>query len=286
MSGDVGTRALARLVQLGDPQLQRFELAAPWCVQVDGCDHPGMYLVHRGSARIQVLGSELQLGEGDAVLLPRGGGLHVVGDARGTAPLAATELQAREERRDVSGFRVRGPGPETSLSCVPFLAAPIAWLPRVSVLRRSACDPIERSLLGAYEQALEHGESEVLARVAEALWIRCFSASLPTVDRLDLDVLRVAAAVVEAPATPRTLRSLARMASLSRSRFSARFRESFGEPPMRWVQRTRMEHAERLLREGTMSVAAVAEVLGFNDESAFRKAYRRHRGHPARTGAR
>jgi len=245
-----------------------------------------MYVVHRGSARLRVLGREIWLGEGDTLLLPRGGGLHLVGDEIGTAPLLPTELEAREDRREASVVRVRGPGPQTFLSCVPFLSAPMAWSPRVVVSRRRAHDGVDRSLLTALEQALEQGEADVLARVAEAIWIRTLRAHVPNVDRLDLDVLRAAAAVLEAPAKPHTLVSLARAASLSRSRFSARFSESFGEPPMRWVQRVRMEHAERVLREGTMSVAAIAEVLGFSDESAFRKAYRRHRGRPARVGAR
>lgn len=280
MSSSVHERATSRLVRLEGPVLQRLELAAPWCVRVDGCGHPGMYVVHRGAARVDVFGERLQLEAGDCVLLPRGGAQHVVGDTFGTAPLEPGERAAREVRPDGQSLQLRGPSHRAMLSAIPFRSSPLAGLPRVLLVRRRERDPVGESLFAAYEQALEHGEGDVVARIAEAMWIRIVAERLPQVRRLDAEILRVATMVLDAPATPHTLGSLARAACLSRSRFSARFTAAFGEPPMRWVQRVRMEHAEWLLRTGTMSVAAIAELLGWSDESAFRKAYRRIRGRP------
>lgn len=274
-------RSIAHLVRLEEPILQRLELAAPWCVRVDGCSYPGMYVVHRGGTRVHVFGESLELEAGDCVLLPRGGGQHVVGDTFGTTPLDPRALTAREVRDDLS-LRLRGPGPQTILSAIPFQSSPMAWLPRVLLLRRRDRDPVGESLFAAYEQALEHGDGEVVARIAEAIWVRFVAERIPHVQRFDAEVLRVAATVFDNPVTPHTLESLARVAGLSRSRFAARFTAAFGEAPMRWVQRVRMEHAEQLLRDGTMSVAAVAERLGWSDESAFRKAYRRLRGQSVR----
>lgn len=278
----MSSRAVSRLVRLEAAVLQRLELAAPWCVRIDGCNHPGMYVVHRGAARVDVFGESLQLEAGDCVLLPRGGGQHVVGDTFGTAPLAPADLAARGVRPDEQFLQLHGPGPRAMVSAIPFRSSPLAWLPRALLVRRGDRDPVGESLFAAYEQALEHGDGDVVARVAEAMWIRFVAERVPKVQRFDAEVLRAAALVLDAPSTPHTLGSLARAACLSRSRFSARFTAAFGEPPMRWVQRMRMEHAEWLLRSGTMSVAAVADRLGWSDESAFRKAYRRIRGRPAR----
>jgi transcriptional regulator GlxA family with amidase domain len=150
-------------------------------------------------------------------------------------------------------------------------------------VRRRDLDRLSASLVESYDHALERGEADVLARVAEALWIKVVAERVPEVRTVDLAVLRAAADVLERPERAHTLRSLARRAGLSRSRFSARFTEALGESPMRWVQTVRMRHAQALLRGGKQSVAAVAEQLGF-DESAFRKAYRRIIGTPPRSG--
>jgi len=277
-------KALSRLVQLGDPVLQRMELGAPWCTRIDGCRHPGMYVVHRGASNITVFGRTVRLEQGDVMLLPSGGGQHVVSDVHGTKALSPDEFSARVEQTGGSSdlIRLRGSGAQTLMSGIPFQSSPLVWLPRVLVVRSRDRDPVARSLFSSYEQALDHGEASIVERVAEAFWLRSIAALLPKVGRLDLDVLRAATMVLESPAVPHTLESLARAAALSRSRFSLRFTSAFQEAPMRWVQRIRMDYAERLLREGDLSVAAIAAELGFNDESAFRKAYRRIQGKPAR----
>lgn len=282
MNTAVDARALSRLVQLDRPLLQLMELIAPWCARVEGCLHPGMYVVHRGTARIDVMGQSLRLDAGDFVLLPRGGGQHVIGDAFGTVPSPLEELALRDVRRSAQCRKLRGAKSSTLISGIPFQSPPIAWLPRVLGIRCCDSDRIARSLLSAYEHALEREEGEVVARIAEALWIHTIAERLPHVSRLDIDVLRAASMVLEDPTPSYTLHSLARTATLSRSRFSARFTSAFGEPPMRWVQRVRMDHAERLIRGGTLSIATIATLMGFSDESAFRKAYRRVTGSPAR----
>jgi AraC-like DNA-binding protein len=279
---DRSERLFGELLRLRAPSLQLLELAAPWGARIESCDRPGMYVVHRGAARVDVHGTSVLLEQGSFVLLPRGGGSHLVRDALGGRPLSARELASREERSE-SVVRLHGPGPRARISAIPFAAAqPFHWLPAVVSVRPMDVDSVGRALLEAYEQALERGEPEVLERVAEALWIRTIAQRLPRITHLDIEVLRVAASVIDDPTLPHTLASLARTAGLSRSRFSARFAAAFGEPPVRWVQRARMGHADRLLQEGRLTIAAIAERLGFNDESAFRKAYRRLMGHPAR----
>ena len=241
-----------------------------------------MYVVHRGRVHFRVEHETTELAAGDIVLLPAGGP-HVLCDAVGTAPRSLAELFGRVERDGIA-IRVSGPGPQTVVSAIPFAdASPLTWLPRRLIVRRRDLDRLSASLVEAYDHALDRGEADVLARVAEALWIKIVAERVPEVQTADLAVLRAAADVLERPERVHTLRSLARRAGLSRSRFSARFTVALGESPMRWVQTVRMRHAQALLQGGTQSVAAVAEQLGF-DESAFRKAYRRILGRPPRAG--
>jgi AraC-like DNA-binding protein len=238
-----------------------------------------MYVVHGGALQL----ASSRIGTGDLVLLPSGGP-HVMTDTEGTRPEPLADLDKRADKRG-HFTRVHGPGPKTLVSAVPFAGSTgFPWLPRQIHVRSRDLDLISRSLVDAYTYALEQGEAEVLARIAEALWVKVIVTRMPRVERFDPEVLRAAVRVLDRPADRWTMRSLARIAGLSRSRFSARFTEALGEPPMRWVTRVRMRHADKLLTEGRSSVARVAEDLGFGDESSFRKTFRRMMGRAARSG--
>lgn len=271
---------LADLIRLRGPLIQRIELAAPWGIRVAGCPKPGMYAIHRGSARFDATDLAIELGTGDLVLLPSGGP-HRVTDRVGTPARAPEALAGRQCRRsDI--LCVSGPGEKTLLSAVPFAdSTGLAWLPRVLVIRASDSDRVERALFDAYERALETGDPSVSSRVAEALWIRCIQARLPHLERFDPEVLRAANRVLERPELPHRVTDLARVAGLSRSRFVVRFQAAFKASPQHWIQTIRMQHARALLAEG-LRVGQVAQQMGFADESGFRRAYRRVMG----TGAR
>ena len=74
---------------------------------------------------------------------------------------------------------------------------------------------------------------------------------------------------------------------MSRAAFASRFKELLGETPMGYVTRCRMQMAHRLLRDGGMSMADIAEQVGYASEAAFAKAFKRETGvspGAARTG--
>ena len=73
----------------------------------------------------------------------------------------------------------------------------------------------------------------------------------------------------------RRLRSVA----LSRAVFSARFTRLVGEPPITYLTRWRMYRATRLLKNN-VEVEKIAELLGYESEVAFRKAFKREVGMP------
>jgi AraC-like DNA-binding protein len=81
-------------------------------------------------------------------------------------------------------------------------------------------------------------------------------------------------------AEPWTLESLAREVGMSRSSFADRFTAYVGLPPMTYLAQWRLQVAARLLQNGTMSVARVAATVGYQSESAFNRAFKRHVGRP------
>jgi len=72
--------------------------------------------------------------------------------------------------------------------------------------------------------------------------------------------------------------SLARLAGMSRTVFAERFAELLDRTPMQYLAAWRMHLAEEMLRTRGTSVAQAAERLGYQTESAFRRAFRRVRG--------
>lgn len=75
-----------------------------------------------------------------------------------------------------------------------------------------------------------------------------------------------------------TLEALAREAGMSRTTFAQRFAELVGSTPNEYLTRWRMTQAELILRDPGMSVAHAATQVGYEDESAFRKAFKRVHG--------
>lgn len=80
------------------------------------------------------------------------------------------------------------------------------------------------------------------------------------------------------PGAPWSVERMAERAALSRSALAERFRSSLGCAPAQYLAELRMQEASRLLRSEGKSVAAVAERLGYGNEAAFRRAFRRIAG--------
>lgn len=71
------------------------------------------------------------------------------------------------------------------------------------------------------------------------------------------------------------IHSLARLAGMSRSVFALRFSEAIGVPPMQYLTSWRILRAKQLLQDRRLSVATIAQMLGYNSETAFRKVFKR-----------
>ena len=73
---------------------------------------------------------------------------------------------------------------------------------------------------------------------------------------------------------------LASEAGMSRSALAKHFKGKTGFTPAQYVTHWRMQLATKFLRSGDLSVARIAEKVGYRSEVAFRKAYRANTGKP------
>ncbi|WP_166296147.1 GlxA family transcriptional regulator [Bradyrhizobium sp. 2S1] len=74
---------------------------------------------------------------------------------------------------------------------------------------------------------------------------------------------------------PITVRGLAHALGLSERTLNRRFRELTHEPPQAFIMRRRVEHARTLLETTTQPIKSIARTTGYEDESSFRKAFRK-----------
>ncbi|MEM7052606.1 MAG: AraC family transcriptional regulator [Acidobacteriota bacterium] len=95
----------------------------------------------------------------------------------------------------------------------------------------------------------------------------------------DPRLARVLERILEDPARPFTVESLASEAAMSRSAFAEGFTVAFGLPPMALVQRVRLERARQLLERGSaLSMDAVARRVGYASRSHFSRSFRKQYG--------
>lgn len=131
------------------------------------------------------------------------------------------------------------------------------------------------------------GRDVVLTRLLEVLLIEALRSSAgPTASPgllrgLADDHLAVALRLIhDRPTHAWTVVELARQAALSRSTFFERFRQEVGVAPMEYLLGWRMALAKDLLRREKVSVAQVAERVGYSSASTFSVAFARSVGTP------
>ncbi|MBV6440661.1 MAG: AraC family transcriptional regulator [Haliscomenobacteraceae bacterium CHB4] len=74
------------------------------------------------------------------------------------------------------------------------------------------------------------------------------------------------------------LEQIAHAACLSPYHFHRSFREAFGQSPMKWLCRLKLQKAREILEGGETSVTRVAYLCGFADVFSFSKAFKRELG--------
>jgi AraC-like DNA-binding protein len=137
-----------------------------------------------------------------------------------------------------------------------------------------------RLLRGANATAAAHGALRMHARVASYIleWRRIHTPS----DRSAAAVERAIALMQNTPAGL-TVTRMAEEAFLGERRFREVFRRATGTTPKRYYDTLRLEHAAQLLMATPLSVAQVADRLGFSSPYHFSRTFRLHFGRPPST---
>jgi AraC-like DNA-binding protein len=274
-----------------------------------GVDHMmEFHVVARGGCWAAIAGQEpIRLEEGDVVLFPQGDH-HVMSSAPGLRTDADDQRFVFEPKPPQLPFsisvgsqgattaRLDGGGrDETTLVC-GFLgcdARPfnplLASLPRVLPMPRIAragTSWVGDLLRAAVEESNRKrpGGEAVLERMSEMLFVeilRRYADELAPnqtgwlAGMRDAGVGRALSLMHARPAEPWTLEGLAAKAGLSRSALHERFAHFIGQAPMQYLASWRMQLASARLRDTDAKVIDVAVEVGYENEAAFSRAFRR-----------
>jgi AraC-like DNA-binding protein len=312
MTGDT-LSDLLRAVRLRGAIFFHVQASAPWVVEapearavipgvLPGVDHMmEFHVVARGSCWAAIVGQEpILLQEGDVVLFPQGDG-HVMSSAPGMrGPAPDTEIFLRPGPRELPFAISAGDGGAAThvggatlicgfLGCdarpfnpllasmpralrVPGVADGTSWI--ASFLRLVVDESSRR----------QPGGEAVLERMSEMLFVevlRRYVDALPPdqtgwlAGMRDPAVGRALGLLHGRPAEAWTLERLADEAAVSRSTLHERFAHLLGQPPMQYLAQWRMQLAAARLRDTDAKVIDVAMDVGYENEAAFARAFRR-----------
>jgi AraC family transcriptional regulator len=124
---------------------------------------------------------------------------------------------------------------------------------------------------------------ESLALALCAHMLRSYTNATGVQDRstgtVDVAAVRRAIAYIEDhPDRAISLQELAEAAGLSRFHFGRVFKRHLGVSPAKYVERVRIEQSKLLIAGAQMSLANIAQAVGFADQSHFTRRFRAHVG--------
>lgn len=280
------------LLQPGAPFSKVVSGAGAWRVRLTDVGQPFYWAILEGSCRLTVDGQEpVDLHEGDFVLIPSSSGFAV----SSTEPAAPDDLDTIPAELLDGKFQLgdqSGPSNVRMLvgHCVfgsPDAALLVALLPQLVHVRGEKRLATLMQLVGEESRAQRPARDVVLARLMEVLLIEALrsTAGMSAAPGLlrGLADARLAVAIRqmhENPTRAWTVAQLAKEAALSRSAFFARFTQALGVAPMEYLLAWRMALAKNLLLRNEVSVAEVAQRVGYSSASTFSVAFTRHVGLP------
>jgi AraC-like DNA-binding protein len=300
-----------RVVHLIGAMFLQARFTAPWCYQSPRADVAApllepqaerviiFHLITEGECFVEMPeGPPVLLMAGDVVLFPHGDA-HRMGSQPGLPPAKGAGLSEVLSRRP-RALAYGGGGAATKLVCgylacddrlARLLLSGLPPLLRVNVRGSPAGLWLEASVRYALAEARSPrpGGEGVLAKLAEVLFIEALRLAMRDPARPsdgwlagvgDRVVGAALAALHERPAKAWTLDELAHAAHSSRSVLAERFQALVGQSPMQYLTKWRMLLATNLLRRSNVPLARIAEEVGYQNDTAFSRAFRREFGVP------
>jgi AraC-like DNA-binding protein len=298
-----------RVVNLTGGVFLHAEFFAPWCIAarvapehcapaLGSASHLIIYhYVVEGHLHIRVEGEDgegIVIGAGEVVLLPRND-LHLMGSDLSLTPVAGSDIIHPPKDGGLFSIHHGGDGQRTRIVCGflgcasaegnPVLTTLPALL-KLNVEQGGAAEWIRSTFKYAAEEvsAGRPGSETVLTKLSELLFVesvRRYAEALPDGQTGWLAGLREphvarALALLHRDITRRwTVDDLCREVGLSRSALADRFIRLIGVPPMHYLASWRMQVATQKLRNTSASLAQVAEIVGYDSEAAFSRAFKK-----------
>ena len=285
------------------------EFFAPWCIAarlapehcapaVGPAAHlMGYHYVLEGALDIRVqdeAGEGLTIAAGEVVMLPRNH-LHVMGSDLSLPPVAGSDIIRPPQDGGLSSIHHGGDGRRTRMICGFLGCASAEGNPLISTLPAMLRLKVEQGgsaewIRSTFQYAAEEvaagrpGSETVLAKLSELLFVetvRRYAEALPEgrtgwfAGLKDPHVSRALALLHRDIARRWTVNDLGREVGLSRSALADRFIRLIGAPPMHYLANWRMQVATQKLRETNGSLAQVAEIVGYDSEAAFSRAFKK-----------
>jgi AraC family transcriptional regulator, activator of mtrCDE len=286
-------------VRISTVHLGRVELFAPWGAAVSSESDLLLHYLLEGNAWAKShKGETFHFTAGDVVLAPSHF-THALCDSLETPISNSNFWQATEnETFGVSSVRRRfgGDGARTVILCAAIDLAGASKrllldaIPDVIHLQGRQRDAIPNftATLELIRDEVRQGRAAaelMLARYVELLVLGVLRAA-PRSDRPswlsathETNLAHALAAIHGRPRAPWSVSTLAKEAGMSRSAFAARFTESVGEGPIRYLTRWRLALARELLEsDASSSVETIAANVGYANAAAFSTAFRREFG--------
>jgi AraC-like DNA-binding protein/mannose-6-phosphate isomerase-like protein (cupin superfamily) len=266
----------------------RAKMGAPWGFRVSGREVASFHIVTGGSCWLTVEGVDepVLLTEGDLVILPHGHDHNMTDDPK--SPVTMLEDLKQRQPVEKDGIFYRGGLEPEDYSINPLFSVLPAFIHIKSKDEYSV--PWLQAIveLVRVETSANRVEAEtIITRLSELLFIQAVRAYIRTIgDRnvgwlgalKDPQIGQALVSIQHQPGEAWTVGSLACRVSLSRSAFSAKFRQLVGESPMQYVTRVRLTKAAAALRTNATTMVEVATSVGYESEVAFSKAFKRYFG--------
>ena len=283
-----------------------FQLGAPWAISTEGFAPSFNLIVGAGRCEVRLPdGSDVQLTEGQSILMPRGGWITYASSLN--VPAAKlTEVWDEDEFRELGDYPAKfeqkiwgGDGEVCRLLGFAFELSETAEeqllpsLPDAIILTNSQATIQMAKALRRYLNQAEHiepGEFATRARFAEGLVIEQIRQHILSTDYqtgwiagLRHPKLHQALALIHTQYAERwTIEALARACGMSRASFAKQFHDVLGQPPMEYLNNWRVGRAKTLMTEGDLPMSAIAYRVGFASEIAFRRNVQRALGRTPR----
>jgi AraC-like DNA-binding protein len=274
------------------------DMSPPWGLDIPKTPTGPLHMVLQGQCWLRYRGSDINLTEGDAALLPHGA-QHTMLDDLTTVP---------EYGPDVMERLMLEPDTTPTPQATRMLCGHFEWdgaldhplfreLPDLIVVRNvfesdgAAPFSLIADLITREAVDKAPGSAAIADRMGEVLFVSLLRAWMVDQD-LDKGILatmndaRLARAlrhIHNYPGQDLDLATLASIAGMSRTSFAIHFHETMGKPPATYLAEWRMLLARRLLLRTKLGLPDIRERVGYESDAAFVRAFKRRFGEtPAR----